>query len=234
MNWVIVEGSSGPVLVDTGYPADAELVRGSLEQVGFNPDELAAILITHGHSDHIGNAADLAADSGAAVFAGPEEVANVRRDVLEQVGIRDLLPHVFRPGVLRWAAHAVRAGGTKTKPVPNVRPLPQTAADIAAATGISVMDVELPGHTRGHTGYYLPDHKALIVGDALVSAHPTSTIAGPQLLPTVFHGSVPAAIAALDDVADIPAQIILPGHGPLLEVTAYAAARLARENGSAF
>lgn len=96
------------------------------------------------------------------------------------------------------------------------------------------MAVKLAGHARGHTGYYLPDHKALIVGDALVSGHPTCRLNGPQLLPTVFQGSASTAIEALDDIADSPAHITLPGHGPPLEVTAYAAAHQARETGSAF
>ena len=225
VNWVIVAGSRGPVLIDTGYPADADAVRASLHESGWQVSDLVAILITHGHGDHIGNAAALADEAGCPVYADADELPNIRREILEQVGVSELLPHLFRPGVARWALHAIKAGGKNAVPVASVLPFPEDAAE---RLGVEVAAVRLPGHTRGHSGYLLPAHDVLVVGDALVTAHPTSPLHGPQLLPTVFHGSPAAAREALGALGGIPARIVLPGHGPLLRTTpADAAARAA-------
>lgn len=231
VNWVIVAGSRGPVLIDTGYPADAASVRASLREAGWEVSDLVAILITHGHGDHIGNAATLADEAGCPVYADPDELANVRREILEQISVADLLPHVFRPGVVRWALRAIKAGGKKAAPVASVLPFPDDAVE---QFGVEIAAVRLPGHTRGHSGYRLPAHGVLIAGDALVTAHPTSPLHGPQLLPSVFHGSPAAAREALGALGGIPARIVLPGHGPLLRTTPADAAARAAPSGSAF
>jgi hypothetical protein len=45
--------------------------------------------------------------------------------------------------------------------------------------------VRTPGHTGGHCAYHRPDLGVLVSGDSLVTAHPTSRIHGPQLLPDI-------------------------------------------------
>jgi len=213
VNWIILDGAAGPVLIDTGYPGDEAAVRASLRDAGHAVRELAAILITHGHGDHMGNAAAFAAEASCPVFTSAEEIPNVRREICEQVEIRDVLPHAFRPGVFRWALHALRAGGKKAAPVLDARPLPD---DLADAVGVDIQPVPLPGHTRGHTGFLLPHAGVLITGDALVSGHPTSPLAGPQLLARMFHAIPEDAIDALSTVEALDARVTLPGHGPAL------------------
>lgn len=233
VNWVIVAGTEGAVLIDTGYPGDADAVRASLGEAGYAVADLAAILITHGHGDHQGNAAALAAEAGCPVYADPAELPNIRRDILEQVAVPDLLPHLFRRGVLRWALHAIRAGGKSAAPVVAVNAFPR-AVDARRRFGVEIVPVPLPGHTRGHTAYLLPAQGVLVVGDALVTAHPTSGLQGPQLLPSVFHGSPSGAAQALARLDPVSAQFVLPGHGPLLRSTPAQAAARASEVGAAF
>lgn len=213
VNWIILDGAAGPVLIDTGYPGDETAVRASLRDAGHAVGDLRAILITHGHGDHMGNAAAFAVEASCPVFTSAEEIPNVRREICEQVEIRDVLPHAFRPGVFRWAIHALRAGGKKAAPVLDARPLP---GDLSEAVGVAIVPVPLPGHTRGHTGFLLPDASVLVTGDALVSGHPTSPIAGPQLLARMFHAVPDDAIDAISAIAGLDARITLPGHGPAL------------------
>jgi glyoxylase-like metal-dependent hydrolase (beta-lactamase superfamily II) len=54
----------------------------------------------------------------------------------------------------------------------------------------------------------------LIAGDALMTAHPTARTAGPQLLPAMFNHDHAAALASLQALAGLPADVVLPGHGP--------------------
>jgi glyoxylase-like metal-dependent hydrolase (beta-lactamase superfamily II) len=76
--------------------------------------------------------------------------------------------------------------------------------------------VPTPGHTSGHTAYHLPQVGALLTGDALVTGHPTSARRGPQLLDDVFHHDPARARAAFELLATHPADVVLPGHGPVV------------------
>ena len=58
------ENSKGCCVIDPGYEADTILRK--IEALGLTPE---AILLTHGHFDHVGAVKDLAADTGCRVFA---------------------------------------------------------------------------------------------------------------------------------------------------------------------
>ena len=91
-------------VVDPGFEPDAlaELVRGRGLEIGF-------ILITHGHSDHVGGAGRLAELTGARILAGPgAEVAGaVTVDdggtcALGETSVEALLTPGHAPGHLCW------------------------------------------------------------------------------------------------------------------------------------
>ncbi|WP_125613430.1 MBL fold metallo-hydrolase [Specibacter cremeus] len=216
-NWVIATepGSRRFTLVDTGYPGDRDGLLASFAALGRDVADCAGLLVTHGHSDHIGSAAFLAAQ-GVPVFAHQRELANVRREITEQVTIADLGWRLLYPRVARWAVHALRAGGLAGVATPAVR-----------AFGDGVTPAALPGapepiltggHTAGHTGYLFRAAGVLASGDVVIGGHPLSPWSGPQYLPRQFHADpagVPAAARALGTES---VGCVLPGHGPWLDV----------------
>ncbi|MEV6959962.1 MBL fold metallo-hydrolase [Streptomyces sp. NPDC051207] len=228
-NWVLLTDGDAVTLVDTGYPRDRELLLASLAAVGASPEAVTAVLVTHAHNDHLGSAEYLAARYGTPVLLHDAEVPHARREFLHQVSAGQVLRHSWRPGVLPWALRALRSGGTAHIPVAAPRPLPSTGAlDLPGRP----VPVHTPGHTGGHCAFHLPGAGVLISGDALVSGHPTSRIAGPQLLPGMFHHERDRAAASLDVLAGLDADLLLPGHGPALRGPVREAARLARKIGS--
>jgi glyoxylase-like metal-dependent hydrolase (beta-lactamase superfamily II) len=217
--WVVLTDGDEVALVDCGYPRDLPAVRRSVRHLLGHDAPVRDLLVTHGHSDHIGTAARLVAQDGTRVHAAAAELPVVRRELHAQVGIRDVLRDP-RPRVLGWAVRAVLAGGLSDVAVPGpvaVGPGPLRVA------GHEVLPVPLPGHTPGHTAYLLPGCGALAIGDALVAAHPVSTRLGPQMLHPMFHHDPGAALAVLDDLPGLDVRLLLPGHGPAVPVDDLAA-----------
>ncbi|MFB6846744.1 MBL fold metallo-hydrolase [Streptomyces sp. NPDC056373] len=225
-NWVILTEGDAVTLIDTGYPGDREQVLASLAEVGGSPEAVAAVLITHAHNDHLGSAEYLRTTYGTPVYLHEAEVPHARRDFLHQVSLGTVLGNGWRPGVLPWAVHALRSGGTTHNPVRAPEPFPRAGAlDLPGRP----VPVHTPGHTGGHCAYHLPGTGALVSGDALVSGHPTSRIEGPQLLPDMFHHERPRALASLDVLAELEGELLLPGHGPVHRGPVRDAALRARE-----
>lgn len=211
-NWVVLVGADSVGLIDTGYPADIELVEASIIEAGGKNLPLTTILLTHGHSDHSGSAAELVRRYGSEVLVRAEELPNVTRDITEQVSVAELLPRLWRPETLRWAWRAWRAGGLADVAVPSAGVIPDGRLEVA---GFTVVPIPTPGHTTGHSAYLIPSAAALVTGDALVTAHPTSSARGPQLLDDVFHADAARTRSSLDAIAKLYARVILPGHGPM-------------------
>ncbi|MET9736123.1 MBL fold metallo-hydrolase [Streptomyces sp. NPDC006458] len=224
-NWVILAEGDAVTLVDTGYPGDRERLLDSLAQIGSRPETVAAVLITHAHNDHLGSAEYLRSAYGTPVHLHEAEVPHARREFLHQVNVGTVLANGWRPGVLPWAVHALRVGGTAHVPVaaPEVFP-----ADGPLDLPGRPVPVHTPGHTLGHTVFHLPDRGAVLSGDALVTGHATSRMKGPQMLLDMFHHERARALGSLETIAGLDADLLLPGHGPVHRGSVPTAARQAR------
>ena len=54
VNWFIVEADGQLTIVDAGVPSSWNSLQSALRELGRKPDEIAALVLTHGHFDHIG------------------------------------------------------------------------------------------------------------------------------------------------------------------------------------
>ncbi|RFU19930.1 MBL fold metallo-hydrolase [Geodermatophilus marinus] len=210
VNWYLLEDGADLTLVDAGYPGDADDVARSVALTGHRTEDLRAVVVTHAHTDHLGAVPRLQAAHGIPVHADPVEVAHVRRERLEQVTVPRVLAEAWRPRVAAWAVRALGRGGTREVRVASVVPFPPGGPlDLPGAP----VPVPTHGHTSGHTALHLPAAGVVLTGDALVTGHPTSARPGPQLLPRMFHHDPAGAAAALEALARLDADVVLPGHG---------------------
>lgn len=229
VNWYLLREGRAVTLVDSGYPADAERVEASVRYVGARPEDLAALLVTHAHTDHIGAANHLHERYGTPMYLHPAEVPHAQRQYLEQISLRTVVVRCWRPRMLRWARHAIAAGGTADVAAAHAQPLPAATSDGALDLPGRPVPVFTPGHTSGHTAYLLPHAGAVITGDALVTSHPTTaTPHGPQLIASYFQHDESRARASLDAISALPARLVLPGHGEPWEGDLAAAIAAAR------
>ena len=65
-------------LIDAGHRGSGRLVLRYLARIGRSPSDITRILCTHGHPDHIGGVAEIAAISGASIHVHPAEAARLR------------------------------------------------------------------------------------------------------------------------------------------------------------
>ena len=130
------EGAPEAVVIDPG--AEASRIESELARFGAT---CVAILITHGHWDHLGGVADLAEATGALVHMAEDE-----RVLLED------LPS-FAPAGVELRAYA-----------PDVLLQGHETLELA---GISFETVRVPGHSPAHVAYYADG--AVFSGDLLFS-----------------------------------------------------------------
>jgi len=226
VNWVLLTDGDAVTVIDTGYPGQRSDVEDSIRAIGRDPRGIEAVLITHAHVDHIGSAQYLAETYGAPVLVHPAEVAHARRECHEVATPWDVLSNIWRPGVLSWAIKLVRLGGTAKYGIDSPTPMPVSGALPCPGAPVPVL---VPGHTSGHTIYHLPDRGVVISGDALITGHLTSPVAGPQLLPQWFDHDRGMAAESLRIIGELDADILLPGHGPIHRGSVAEAAVIARE-----
>ena len=216
-NWTVFHGRGRVELVNCGYPADLPLVEQSIRETGLDVSALARLIVTHGHSDHLGAGRVLSERYGVEVLAAPAELPNVRRELTEQVTVGDLLPVALRRGTIPWAVSAIRAGGLGDVGIPAAQAI--TADVLELSTGHRLELVPSPGHTTGHACFFEPDAEALITGDALVTGHALLAAEGElQQLPSFFHHDPDGAQASAQRVSLCEARWVLPGHGPALRL----------------
>ena len=216
VNWTLIAEGDALTLVDAGYPGYYDEVLASIAEIGRRLSDLEAVLVTHAHIDHIGALPRLLEEHPVPVLLSPIEARHARREYLEQATTADVVRNLWRPRVLPWALHLVRKGATNDHGVPQATdfgPVLDTG-NVIDVPGRPV-PVATPGHTSGHTCYLFPGARVLLTGDALVTGHPLSSTTGPQELLGFFHHDHDNLGASLDVIADVDADVIIPGHGPV-------------------
>jgi glyoxylase-like metal-dependent hydrolase (beta-lactamase superfamily II) len=212
VNWVLVADGDEVTLVDAGEPRDLPRVLSSLERVGRPGGDVSAVVITHAHPDHIGAAERLRADRGIPVWLLDSEAPHARGQVIEEASKLQILRATWRPPVLLWGLRILRAGATRVERLTEVK-LFEAGSGPLDVPG-HLVPVPTIGHTSGHCAFHLPERGVLITGDALITAHPVSRTTGPQLCPPMFNHDEAANLASLQALAGLPADVVLPGHGP--------------------
>jgi glyoxylase-like metal-dependent hydrolase (beta-lactamase superfamily II) len=209
VNWYLVEAEGGLTVVDAGLPGYWPQLGVALEGLGRRLDEVEALVLTHGHVDHIGVAARLSAEAGARILVHEDDAALVQTGK-QPPRERSILRYLWRPAALRLFLHSSHAGVASLRRPDRV----ETFADG------EVLDVPgrpsailVPGHSQGSSCLLFEERGTLFTGDAIVSLNALTGRLGPQVAAGGFNLSSAQALASLDRLEGIEAPVVLFGHG---------------------
>ncbi len=204
------------VLVDAALPYTAPIIRVWTDRHFSQPPQ--AIVLTHGHFDHVSAAAVLADEWDVPIYAHPLEFPYL-------TGREEYpAPNVKAGGGLMTALSPLYPRGPvdlgrRLQPYPAVDSLgPANSQSQPLLDGWTVLHT--PGHTPGHVSYFRKRDSVLLAGDAFCTTKPESffdaaVTQSPELHgpPAYFTSDWQAAQRSVRKLADLEPSVVAPGHG---------------------
>jgi glyoxylase-like metal-dependent hydrolase (beta-lactamase superfamily II) len=227
VNWYLVEDGGRVTIVDCGAPAYyAQLERG-LALLDRSRGQIEAIVLTHGHGDHIGFAEQARTELGVPVYVHEDDKELTTTGKPPGKNEKPLASYLRYPHAYKLLAHLMSAGG-----------IPKPVQDVTTFTDGEQLDVpgklrvvHTPGHTAGHVVFLLESRGVLLMGDLLCTLNPLTGARGPQLMPRAFNVSSATMLDSLSRIEELDAPALAFGHGdPWMQGVA-SAVRSARETG---
>ena len=200
-NSYLILSPEGLTIIDTGMPFSEKQIIKYLASLGHSPAEIKRILITHADLDHYGCLAALQQASGACTYASQAEAEAISKGVSSRPVNRS---------VGRFQALMIRLMGKYLKPTPfQVDELLTDGQVLPVLGGLQV--VETPGHSPGHLSYFAPAAGLLFCGDSMKSNEQ-----GLRTSRSRNNWNQSLAEASVRKQARLGAQIVCPGHGPVV------------------
>ncbi|MGI8317068.1 MBL fold metallo-hydrolase [Halobacillus mangrovi] len=206
------EGSKDWVLVDCGIGHYANrIIESASKRFGDHPPK--AIILTHGHFDHVGSAKKLADHWDVPIYIHPMEMDYV-------TGKRD---YPVGDATVGGGLFALMSPFFPTDPVnlsKYIHPIPQDGK-LPFLEGWRV--IHTPGHTPGHISLFRDKDRTLIAGDAIITVKQESSMAvfiqhqhvhGP---PAYFTHNWQEAEKSVKKLASLNPKVALTGHGIPME-----------------
>jgi glyoxylase-like metal-dependent hydrolase (beta-lactamase superfamily II) len=219
VNSYLVEDGGAVTIVDDGAPAYWAALPDELAAIGRSLDDVRAIVLTHGHDDHIGFA-ERARQAGIASRVHHLDASLARKEIPNPAKLGG--PMRLGP-MLGFLWFSLRHGMLRIQGLGQVETFDAgSTLDVPGAPSV----IHAPGHTPGSVALYFADHDALLVGDALNTYSVATGWHGPQLSP--FNADRAQALESLARLEDVPATYVLPGHGAAWRQGARAAVKEAR------
>jgi len=211
-------GERGWTLVDAGIgmPDTRATFKAGLELAGLHIERLESIILTHRHPDHIGLSGELQEQSGARVYMHTLDKAAIHvmwtGNMPKRFGnvSHFLIQHGLLPTQL-WMANVEPEVAQQLIriPPPDVIQTVEDGEEIELA-GETYRVYWTPGHADGQICLYQERNKLFLAADHVL----------PRITPNIGlytekdrPNPLDDYLKSLDKVANLPADLVLPGHG---------------------
>ena len=205
INAYLVQEAGAVTIIDAGVPGYYGDLPAELAAMGRALADVRSVVLTHGHTDHIGFAERIRRDRGVPVRVHELDAALARSEVPNPA--RGLGPTQLRP-LVEFLWYTLRKGGFRIPKLVEVATFGDKATlDVPGSPRV----ILVPGHTPGSAALHAPALDALFVGDALATLAVTTGATGPRIAP--FTADPAQALESLGRLEGIGATYVLPGHG---------------------
>jgi glyoxylase-like metal-dependent hydrolase (beta-lactamase superfamily II) len=192
----LVEHDGALTLIDTSSGGCTDRILGAIEQIGRKPEELRAIVTSHYHFDHTGNADQLRQRTGAQVLAHTDDV-------------------LYIDGHQPWGTGRPSGGlmaliERQVAPPPFAVAVDRTLRDGDRLDG-GLRVIHTPGHTPGHIAVLDEARGVLFAADAFMN------VLGFRLPVAGSTHDMAQARRSVAALSRLDFDHALPGHGaPIL------------------
>jgi len=201
------------VLVDAGMPKSGKEILSVAEKRFGKGNKPSAIILTHGHFDHVGGLSELIEEWNAPVYAHPNEFpfltgekAYPAPDPTVEGGLLAKISFIYPIEPIDIRSHL--------QPLPTDHSVPHMPGWVW---------VPSVGHSPGHVSFYRGSDRYLISGDAFITVRQDSLykvlvqkeeVNGP---PRYLTTDWQAAWESVKNLELLQPSLVIPGHGSALE-----------------
>ncbi|MGG3689634.1 MBL fold metallo-hydrolase [Caldifermentibacillus hisashii] len=213
VNIAMVRTSNDFVLIDTGMPESEKKIFEIVEEIFGENAKPEAIILTHGHFDHVGSIEKLLTQWDVPVYAHPLEIPYLtgQKNYPDPDGtVEGGLVAKISPMFPNEGVHL----GNHVKPLPDNGELPYLS---------EWKWIHTPGHSDGHISLFREKDRTLIAGDAFITVKQDSLakvlvqereVNGP---PRYLTTDWQLAKKSVEKLAALHPRVAVTGHGLPME-----------------
>lgn len=184
---------AGCVLIDAGCGEGTDLILAEIIKSGHQPEDIQYILLTHGHGDHAGGAAELAGKCKAGVYAMTDTARYVSEGDQKALSVEEaILAGIYRDGF-------------------QIEPCPVTPLEDGQVLHVGNLEIRArltEGHCSGHGCY-----EVQLGGETVIFAGDSVFCGGKISVQSIWDCDLQKYVETCHLLEELRPDILLPSHG---------------------
>lgn len=205
INSFVIKGTKKHVLVDSGVPGSEKKILAQLKSHGISKKDIGLLIITHGHIDHFGSAAELKQELGVPILIHEMDAVALRTG--------KSMAETLKPNKRYWNILKQKLIKDKATPCePDIILKGDCKYDLNEWE-ISGKIIHTPGHTPGSLSLILNDGDAIIMDLASSGILLGGIMLYSRMKHPPFHDDLTTVKKSIEKVLTEKADKFYLGHG---------------------